>query len=74
MVVKELLSHITSCLLPAPRFADGRDTAQFVYAWLVIVDRIKPGPSLSGKNCQLNWGVLSAMGYSFRLLILTEHL
>lgn len=46
MVVKELLSHITSRLLPALGFANGRDTALFVYARLVIVHRIKPGPSL----------------------------
>lgn len=46
MVMQELLSHITSHLLHALGFANARDTAQFVCAQLVIVDRLKPDSSV----------------------------
>lgn len=73
MVLKKLLSHITPHLLHALGFANVRDKVSLcVHSWLLRVGS-NLAPLRQGR-CLLNWAILSAMAYSFRLLMLTEHI
>lgn len=71
--MEELLSHITPHPLHALGFANVRiQLSLCVHSWLLWVGS-NLAPLCQGK-CLLNWGILSAMAYSFRLLMLTEHI